>query len=75
MLLSEVVGGGWMLWWQQRRESEKEESSRGAGKKKGVHEIGTLNKPYGFGCSRNRSHTPLFGTGSCWTEAKHLTAS
>jgi len=40
-----------------------------------VREIETLNKPYGFGSSNNRSHIPLFGTGSCWTEAKHLTTT
>ena len=40
-----------------------------------AHEIETLNKPYGFGSSNNRSHIPLFGTGGCWTEAKHLTTT
>ncbi|XP_027905827.1 uncharacterized protein LOC114165383 [Vigna unguiculata] len=29
-----------------------------------VREIGTLNKLYGFSSSNNRSHIPLFGTGS-----------
>jgi len=57
------------------RERERGKSSRGAGKKNGVHEIETLNTPYGFGSFNNRSHIPLFGIRSCWTEAKHLTAS
>jgi len=59
----------------RERERERGKSSRGARKKKGVREIETLNKPYGFGSFNNRSHIPLFGTGSCWTEAKHPTAS
>ena len=78
-----VVGGGRRLWWQQWRERERErerekergKSCRGAGKKKGVPKIETPNKPYGFGSFNNRSHIPLFGIGSCWTEVKHLTAS
>jgi len=53
---SKVVGGGRR--WPEgvvavgaaKRERERGKScSAGAGKKK-VHEIGTLNKPYGFGC-------------------------
>jgi len=40
------------------------ESYRGAEKKKGFHEIETLNKPYGFSSFNNRSHIPLFGFGS-----------
>ena len=59
------VGSSW--------ERERGKSCRGAKKKKGVREIKTLNKPYGFGSFNNQSHIPLFGTGSCWTEAKHLT--
>jgi len=55
------------LGWQQRRERGK--SCKGAEKKKGVREIETLNKPYGFGSFNNRSHIPLFGFGSSWTEA------
>jgi len=56
-------------------ERERGKSCRGVRNKKGVHKIETLNKPYGFGSFNNRSHIPLFGTGSCWTEAKHLMTS
>jgi len=55
--------------WQQRRERERGKSCIGAKNKKGVREIETLNKSYGFGSFNNRSHIPLFGTESCWTEA------
>ena len=58
-----------------RERERKELQRRGAEKKKGFREIETLNKPYGFSSFNNRSHIPRFGTASCWTEAKHLTAS
>ena len=55
-----------------RRREERVVEARG---RRRVREIKTLNKPYGFGSSKNRSHIPLFGTGSCWTEAKHQKCS
>jgi len=57
---------------RERGEGVAEAQARG---KRRVREIRTLNKPYGFGCSGNRSHRPPFGTGSPWTEAKQLTFS
>jgi len=56
------------------KRERKELQIRDGGSRR-VREIETLNKPYGFGSSNNRSHIPLFGTGSCWTEAKHLTTT
>ena len=69
---------------RERKELREERKEGVAGRERGrscrfaargsrrVGEIETLNKLYGFGSSNNRSHIPLFGTGSCWTEAKHL---
>ena len=63
------------IWVGNSGERERGKSCRGAEKKKGVREIETLTKPYGFCSFNNQSHIPLFGTEFCWTEAKHLTAS
>jgi len=43
-------------------ERERGKSCRGAGKKKGVRKIKTLNKPYGLGSFNNRGHTPLMAS-------------
>ena len=71
---SEVVGdfGGRGCSGERERGKSCRFATRGSRR---VREIETLNKPYGFGSSNNRSHIPLFGTGSCWTEAKHLTTT
>ena len=66
---------------RERKELREERKEGVAGRERGrscrfaawgsrrVGQIETLNKLYGFGSSNNRSHIPLFGTGSCWTEA------
>ena len=45
---------------EERGSRERERvAEAGAGRKKRVRDFRTLNKPYGFGCQKNRSHWPL----------------